>query len=196
LFYASAGKSRCKCLEKARKKEKMETIKNLESLKKAMELSSRFENMVNNWLYDDLMDEQRCFSMDAAIDGLKYHNHYSSFFYTISDRDKFIRSIENSPYYYSDLPETKKAAAALNRLDAMEYENKNYDRLDEWLDQQAEKLMHIYENDLHAYENPDQLMIDETLENMLDNNMFENYYIDGDQVKQYHPAVAAYYETI
>jgi hypothetical protein len=59
------------------------------------------------------------------------------------------------------------------------------------LDQQAEKLMHIYENDLHAYENPDQLMIDETLENMLDNNMFENYYIDDSQVKQYHPAVAA-----
>lgn len=174
----------------------MKTIKNLESLKKAMELSSRFENKVNNWLYDDLMEEQRFFSDDASIDGLEYHDNYQSFFFTISDRDKFIRSMEDSPLYYSDLPETKKTAAALDRLDAMEYENKNYDRLDEWLDQQAEKLMHIYENDLHIYENPDQFMIDETLENMLANNMFESYFIDGDQVKEYHPAVAAYYETI
>ena len=174
----------------------METIKNLESLKKAMELSSRFENLVNNRLYDDLMDQQYWFGNDADIDGLRYHDNYQSFFFTISDRDKFIRSMESSPYYYSDLPETKKAAAALDRLDAMEYENKNYDRLDEWLDQQAVKLLHIYENDLHAYENPDQFMIDETLENMLDNNVFENYYIDGQEVKLYHPARAAYYESI
>ena len=174
----------------------METIKNLETLKNAMEISSRFENMVNDWLYDDLMDQQYWLGNDANIDGLRYHDNYQSFFFTISCRDKFIRSMESSPCYYSDLPETKKAAAALDRLDAMEYENKNYDRLDEWLDQQAEKLLHIYENDLHAYETPDQLMIDESLENMLANNMFENYYIDGDQVKHYHPAVAAYYETI
>ena len=174
----------------------MENIKNLETLKNAMELSSRFGNMVNDWLYDDLMDQQYWLGNDANIDGLRYHDNYQSFFFTISDRDKFIRSMESSPCYYSDLPETKKAAAALDRLDAMEYENKNYDRLDEWLDQQAEKLLHIYENDLHAYETPDQLMIDESLENMLANNMFENYYIDGGQVKHYHPAVAAYYETI
>ena len=173
----------------------METIKTLESLKNAMELSSRFENMVNDWLYDDLMDQQYWFGKDANIDGLRYHDNYNSFFYTISDRDKFIRSMENSDCY-ADLPETKKAAAALDRLDAMEYENKNYNRLDEWLDQQAEKLMHIHESNLHAYENPDQFMIDEALENMLNNNMFKNYYIDGGQVKHYHPAVAAYYETI
>jgi len=173
----------------------METIKTLESLKNAMELSNRFENMVNDWLYDDLMDQQYWFGKDANIDGLRYHDNYSSFFYTISDRDKFIRSMENSDCY-ADLPETKKAAAALDRLDAMEYGNKNYNRLDEWLDQQAEKLMHIHESNLHAYENPDQDMIDEVLENMLNNNMFKNYYIDGGQVKHYHPAVAAYYETI
>ena len=40
------------------KEKKMEKLNNLQTVKKAMELSSKLESKINDWIYDDAMEMQ------------------------------------------------------------------------------------------------------------------------------------------
>lgn len=176
----------------------MEKLNNLQTVKKAMELSSKLESKINDWIYDDAMEMQRIYSEEVNPDGLKYHDYYCSFFYTIENLNDFLESMASNESIYSE-----DAAALLPELEKLEEAETDdnisadeYWKMESQLKEKAQEILNRYENDLKYYENPDQYFIDETIQNMIDNDVLENYYIDGGQVKHYHPAVAAYYETI
>ena len=180
------------------KEKKMEKLNNLQTVKKAMELSSKFESKINEWIQDDAMLLQQEYSKEVNPDGLKYHDHYCSFFYTIENLNDFLESMASNESIYSE-----DAAALLPELEKLEEAETNdditagqYQEMENQLKEKAQEILSRYENDLKYYENPDQYFIDESIQNMIDNDMLENYYIDGSQVKLYHPAMAAYYETI
>ena len=176
----------------------MEKLNNLQTVKKAMELSSKLESKINDWIYEDAMEMQRIYSEEVNPDGLKYHDYYCSFFYTIENLNDFLESMASNESIYSEA-----AAALLPELEKLEEAETNdditagqYQEMENQLKEKAQEILNRYENDLKYYESPDQYYIDESIQNMIDNNAFENYYIDGSQVKLYHPAMAAYYETI
>lgn len=172
----------------------MKQINTIETLKEAMEKSSSFSSLVNDRLYNDLMFEQEMLSRDYDLAGVRCHDHYTSFFYTITDRRAFLESVAGC-----GMCEAETAAALLekeNKLYEMEEENKNYDLLDAWLDKKAADLLEEIENNLHFYENPDREYIDEMLKNYIYDNVFENYFLDGDKVRELIPARAARYAVI
>ena len=73
---------------------------------------------------------------------------------------------------------------------AMEYDNKQYDNLDSKLDSLAKKLLEMYEDSLHSFESGwyEREFINDYIEMWLDSGLFENYYIDDNQVKHFIPA--------
>ncbi len=173
----------------------MLVINNLETLKKAMKNSSAFENMINEWVYDDMMEQQRWLLDDlGGLKGCRYHDNYTSFFYTITDRKAFLEGLEGRGLWCSE--EAEKLAEKESIFQNMDYENKQADNLDAWLDKKAAALLADIEESLHFYENPDQAAIDETLENFIDSGLLENYFLDGKQVKQMIPARAAQFLTV
>ena len=171
------------------KKTMTEKLNSIENVKKAMELSDRFSDLISNWAYEEAMQQQEDYSRWNKADGLRFHNLYSSFFYTIYDRDSFIRSTEDfDDPMYEDL--SKEANKLLDRLNAMEYDNKQYDNLDSKLDSLAKELLNMYEGILHAFEFDwyKEDYINDSIEMWLDYGKFENYYIEENQVKHFIPA--------
>lgn len=167
-------------------------MKTVKTIRKMMKLSNAFSQKVYNDAMGNAMEEQRWFADDANIDGLRYHDHYSSFFFTISDRKSFIESMAASDMY-STLPEVQKVAAALERFECMDYSNKNYDQLDEWLDRKADELKQRYENDLHSYEDYDnalELYFEAYEANEWD--FYDNCRISNGKVVLHTPAVKAF----
>ena len=168
-------------------------LKTVNRVKEAMNISEKFKELVMNDVYNNLMDQQYWFSQDAKIEGLKYHDHYSSFFFTISDREKFIDSMHDSDFY-SGMDIVEKVYEKQQVLNGMDYDNKNYDLLDEWLDRKAAELLEIYETDLHAYEHQEEDVENETIQFLTEEcGLYSGYYIEHNNVKLYHKA---YTETL
>lgn len=155
----------------------MKQLQTVEDIKKAMETNNNFEDKVYRYLYDWSMEDQSILCQDAQIEGLRYHDHYSSFYYTIEDRPLFLQTY----YRYTEDPELEKLIEKEKTLSYMDYDNPNYDLLDSWLDKQAEKWKDKWESWLHSYENdyfklkPGELGYD-LLECMIDNGIFDDYY--------------------
>lgn len=176
----------------------MERLNNLQTVKKAVELSSKLESRINEWIYDDAMFLQQEYAEEINPAGLKYHDHYCSFFYTIENLNNFLESMASNESIYSE-----EAAALLPELEKLEDAEmddnitaRQYQEMENQLKEKAQKILNKYESNLKYYENPDQCFIDESIQNYIDSGMLDDYYIDGGQVKLYHPARAAYYETI
>lgn len=168
-------------------------LKTVNRVKEAMEISDKFKNLVMNDVYNNLMDQQYWFSVDAKIEGLEYHDRYSSFCYTISDREKFIDSMHDSDFY-SGMDIVEKVYEKQQVLNGMDYDNKNYDLLDEWLDRKAAELMEMHEDNLHAFEYPTDETENETIEFLTEEcGLYSSYYIEHNNVKIYHKA---YTETL
>ena len=168
-----------------------------ETLLHFMDLSNRFSCQVWEAATDLAMQEQQFYADDAGIKGYRLHDHYTSFFLTVENAAEVINSFANSGYYYSDLPETKKAAAALKRFEEMNYWNKNFDMLEEWLHGQAEKLLHIYENDLHSYEDSD-FILNNYCDYLEDDDWeeYKNYYEKDGRLYLHHEPAAAWEELV
>ena len=126
-------------------------LNTIERVKKAMELSDRFSNLISSWAYDEAMQQQGFYYEENNAKGLTYHDYYSSFFHTIYERDAFIRSTEdfNDPMF-EEL--SKKANMLLDRLYSMNYDNKQYDNLDSKIDNLAKELLEMYDAVLHNFE--------------------------------------------
>lgn len=173
----------------------MKKLETVCDVRNAMELSGKFRYIVWNYIHDDMMELQQLDFNEINPAGIVCHNHYSSFFYTLYDAERFINSLVDSEnWYFSE--KAKPVKELINRWNDTEYYSDEYNQLEGQINQESEKLMKELEDYLKQYENPDQMMENDSIENQLENGIYENYYIDGGQVKQYHPAVAAYYETI
>ena len=176
----------------------MEKLNNLNAVKKAMQLSEKLNNKIYEMINDEAMALQCDYAEEINPAGLKYREHYSSFFYTIENLSDFIESMASNESIYSEdaaalLPE-------LEKLNDAEYDDNitadQFWKMEKQLREKAGEILDRYTEDLKYYENPDQYFIDDEIENIIENGLLENYYIDGRQVKLYHPAQAAYYETI
>lgn len=177
------------------KKRKMKKIETVEDVRSAMDLSEKFRYMVWDYINNDMAELQRLDYEEISPAGIKYHDHYYSFFYTLENAESFINSlVDCENWYFSE--KAKPVKELINRWSDAEYDSEEYNQLEDQINQESENIMKELENYLKQYENPDQITENESIENQLVNGLYESYYIDGGQVKQYHPAVAAYYETI
>ena len=111
----------------------LETEKRNELIEKNTKLADRLQND----LYESNMEMQYIDSKnimnDDALNAIQYHDHYSSFYYTLIDWRKFIINID--PCYLSeDAREIyEKVCAKIDTLDSMDLYCENYQRLDDWL---------------------------------------------------------------
>ena len=165
-------------------------LDNIEELIKAFKGNRKFYNEIYERVYEDFMFMQEMDAKDANIKGLDMHDHYSTFYLTIRDRDAFLESAIDNDYLLTkdNINLHKELREALNRFYSMEYSNKQYDNLDRWLDIKAEELMEEWENILHSYEDPSKYDI---LDYILNNSDIfidiykDNYVIDNDYSKIY-----------
>jgi hypothetical protein len=154
----------------------LETEKRNELIKK----NSKLINQLQEDLYERNMEMQYIDGMDImndkALGSIEYHDHYSSFFYTLRDWRKFITNIDTS--YLSE--EARKTADIIYKkidvLDSMDLYSDNYYNLDEWLFKQTEKVLKDIEEYLHSYEEyPEE---DEAIQYADDMDQLNDYYIE------------------
>lgn len=154
----------------------LETEKRNELIKK----NSKLINQLQADLYESNMEMQYIDSKnimnDEALRSIEYHDHYSSFFYTLKDWRKFITNIDT--IYLSE--EAKKTAdiiyKKINVLDSMDPYSDNYYNLDGWLFKQTEKVLKDIEEYLHSYEEyPEE---DEAIQYADEMDQLNNYYIE------------------
>lgn len=156
----------------------METEKRNELIKKNQKLL----NQLQEDLYESNMDMQYIDSKnimnDEALRSIRYHDHYSSFFYTLEDWRKFIINID--PDYLS--PEARgiyeKVCNKIDTLDSMDPYCENYNLLDQWLFNNTEIVLKDIENYLHEYEDyPDE---DDAIQYADEMDQLNDYYIEID----------------
>lgn len=154
----------------------LETEKRNELIKK----NSKLINKLQADLYDSNMEMQYIDSKnimnDDALRSIEYHDHYSSFFYTLKDWKRFIINIE--PDYLSE--EARKTANIIYKkidvLDSMDPYSDNYYNLDKWLFKQTETVLKDIEDYLHGYEEyPEE---DEAIQYADEMDQLNDYYIE------------------
>lgn len=154
----------------------LETEKRNELIEKNTKLADRLQND----LYESNMEMQYIDSKnimnDDALNAIQYHDHYSSFYYTLIDWRKFIINID--PCYLSeDAREIyEKVCAKIDTLDSMDLYCENYQRLDDWLYKQTEKVLKDIEEYLHTYEEyPD---LEDAIQYAYEMDQLDDYYIE------------------
>lgn len=147
-----------------------------------IKLNTKLADRLQADLYESNMEMQYIDSKnimnDEALRAIEYHNHYSSFFYTLIDWRKFITGID--PCYLStDAREIyEKICSKIDTLDSMDPYSENFDNLDNWLFKQTEKVLKDIEDYLHTYEDyPD---IDDAIQYADEMDQLNDYYIEID----------------
>ena len=154
---------------------------NKELLKKVFDSNERLKQQLYEDSYDLSMEQQLEFGeLCLGKDHSKYidlHEHYSSFFLTLKDSEKFILNIDKD---YLSVEENKlyeKALKKLEKRDSKEYGSEQYYKLDAELDDISEELLKLIEKDLHDYENVDEEQVFEDFMFNLNNNYsYEDLY--------------------
>lgn len=151
-----------------------------EKRNKLIKNNSKLINQLQADLYESNMEMQYIDSKnimnDEALRSIEYHDHYSSFFYTLKDWHKFITNIDT--IYLSE--EAEKTADIIYKkidvLDSMNPYSDNYYNLDEWLFKQTEKVLKDIEDYLHSYEEyPEE---DEAIQYADEMDQLNDYYIE------------------
>lgn len=137
-------------------------------------------NQLQSDLYESNMDMQYIDSKnimnDEALRSIEYHDHYSSFYYTLKDWRKFIINIDMN--YLSE--EARKTADMIYKkidiLDGMDPWSENYNNLEDWLFNKTEEVLNDIEKYLHGYEEyPEE---DEAIQYADEMERLEDYYIE------------------
>ena len=154
----------------------LETEKRNELIKNNSKLIQRLQND----LYDNNMDLQYIESENImnkeAISAIRYHNHYSSFFYTLEDWRKFYQNI--TYVFLSDEANKKanKITENINKMDALPEYNDEYYKIDEECEELTKEILQEIENILHTYEEyPDE---DDAIQYADEMEQLEEYYIE------------------
>lgn len=154
----------------------LETEKRNELIKK----NSKLIELLQRDLYDNNMDLQRIdadnIMNEEAFKAIEYHDHYSSFFYTLKDWRKFYQNIDYA--YLSDeaIKKADKITKNIEKIDAFPEYNDEYYKLDEESEELAKEILKEIENILHAYEEyPSE---DDAIEYADEMEQLEEYYIE------------------
>lgn len=142
--------------------------------------NSRLINMLQSDLYDNYMTlqyiESKNIMNEEATSAIRYHDHYSSFFYTLEDWRKFYQNIDYS--YLSDEASKKadKITKNIDKMDALPEYNDKYYKLDEECEELTKEILQEIENILHTYEEcPDE---DDAIRYADEMEQLEGYYIE------------------
>ena len=154
----------------------LETEKRNELIKK----NSKLIQQLQKYLYENNMDlqyiEGNNIMNEEAYKAIEYHDHYSSFFYTLNDWRKFYQNIDYA--YLSDEASKKadKITKNIDKIDALPEYNDEYYKLDEECEELAKEILQEIEDILHAYEEyPNEYDAIEYADEM---EQLEDYYIE------------------
>ena len=131
---------------------KLETEKRNELIKN----NSKLINILQSDLYESNMDlqyiEGNNIMSEEALNAIEYHDHYSSFFYTLKDWRKFYQNVDYT--YLSDEAGKKanKITENIKKMDALPEYNDEYYKLDEECEKMTKEILQEIEDILHAYE--------------------------------------------
>lgn len=152
-----------------------------------IENNSALQNMV----YDDMIEGEMLFvseQLNYIAPGLRDYSigSYNYNYLTVGNSVKFLDGLEKLQQYYCTLPdrmttEIYTVLAARERFYLMDYNNKNYDMLDAWIDEKAQYFADCICNYFSSCLDPSHDdMVNYFIEFYADERMDETYYIkDG-----------------
>ena len=143
-----------------------------------------------NMVYDDMIENEMYFiseQLNYIAPGLRDYSigSYNRNYMTVGNSVKFLDGLEELQKCYCTLPddindEIKRVSAARDRFYLMDYNNKNYDMLDAWIDEKAQYFADCITNYFSSYLDPTHGdMVDYFIEFYADERMDESFYIDN-----------------
>lgn len=142
--------------------------------------NSKLIQQLQNDLYNNNMDlqyiESKNIMNDEAINSIRYRDHYSSFFYTLKDWEKFYNNIDY--LYLSDDASARhdKITKNIEKMDALPEYNDEYYKLDEECEELTKEILKEIEDYLHTYEEyPTE---DDAIQYADEMEQLEEYYIE------------------
>lgn len=157
----------------------LETEKRNKLIKKNKKLIELLQdNLYQSQLDCQYIDSKNIMN-DEALKAIEYHDHYTSFFYTLKDWRKFIINIDTN-YLSEEAKEiAKKIYKKIDVLDEMDYYSEKYEQLEEWMEQKTEEVLNDIETYLHEYEEyPEE---DDAIQYADEMEQLEEYYIEEDE---------------
>lgn len=132
-------------------------LNTVETIREAMNCNKNFEKELYERFYDDASFLQGMLLDDFDVKGLKYHDYYSSFFYTVEDRKAFFESTISNKDFIQEMGISEELANKIMKANEhfeyeMSWDNKQYDNLDNWLEAKAEEIKTAWETTLKWYE--------------------------------------------
>lgn len=145
-----------------------------------IKLNSKLIRQLQDRLYDVQMDQQLdtfdCCLDKEAQNAIEYHDHYSSFYYTIKDWRKFINGVDKDYLSLEGLDTYNNIIEKMNELDSIyPYSDRYYD-LDAELEEESKKVLKDIEDLLHSYE--DYPSEDDAIQYADEMEELEEYYIE------------------
>ena len=157
-------------------------INNLDTEKRnyIIKLNKKLIDQLQEDLYDSQMDcqyiESKNIMNDKALRSITYHDHYSSFYYTLNDWRAFITNID--PDYLST--EAREIydyiIEKINILDNIYPYSERFYNLDEHLEKESKKVLKDIEDLLHSYE--DYPSEDDAIQYADEMERLDDYYIE------------------
>lgn len=162
----------------------------LDELKALYEKNNGFQSEVWDCVYQNNMycqsDEyDQLFGKDNRT--IEYHNHYSSFYLTVSNHENFINEINDPDILTVEGREFyEKAKVLADKWNNMDYDEQDEnDELYNELEQTNNRLVEEITAQFRAYEDVDDSQIDEELQAIADNTHgMSDWRTDGEKVYQ------------
>ena len=143
-----------------------------------------------NMVYDDMIDGEMNFiteQLHYIAPGLRDYEigSYNYNYMTVGNSVKFLDGLEELQKHYCTLPddmhdEIKRVLEARNRFYLMDYNNKNYDMLDAWIDKKAQHFADCITNYFSSCLDPTRDdMINYFIEFYADERIDESFYIEN-----------------
>ena len=150
---------------------------------------------LQNVVYNDMIDGEMDFiteQLNYIAPGLRDYSvgSYNYNYLTVGNPVKFLDGLEKLQQYYCTLPdrmttEINTVLAARGRFCEMNYNNKNYDLLDAWLDQKAQYFADCITDYFSRCLDPaHDDMVNYFIEFYADERMDETYYIENGELYQ------------
>lgn len=142
--------------------------------------NSKLIEMLQNDLYDNQMELQYIEGENIinkeGRNAIRYHDHYNSFYYTLSDWRKFYQNID-----YTFLSDDAGRLADeitknIDKMEQLEYYNDDYYKLEEENEEKAKEILKEIEDILHQYE--DYPSEDDAIQYADEMERLNDYYIE------------------